>query len=204
VQEDDQRAPTLFDPLETHVTRDSTRGLRAGDRRATQVAVGDSDGIRAFHWACLGARTWRTEGQLFAVWPDPVNADECFRAAGFTSFDQGDRWDDDYERFVAAVVASLGRHGEAVIHGGVSASPAMSPLEQLLWAVHDDNAPCRLEFGSPARAFVQAADGHEILWIWLDDRVASTWSTWLRPLVGETRLVETQLEWARLLPRELE
>jgi hypothetical protein len=53
-------------------------------------------------------------GSLFALLPDPVDADACLASAGFTRFaDSDERWDADFDAFVAATVTALqARFGE--------------------------------------------------------------------------------------------
>lgn len=173
--------------------------------------------IRALHWANLGTKAHPLEGQLFALWPAPVQHDRCFAAAGFTDFsDGGEAWDEDYERLIAVVLAVLGEHGQASVHAeALEKRPGLlerlrlrraevaTPLQQLLWADFDDNSPIRVAFGAPARAFVQRSDGHEILWIWLHRDLAATWPALLGRAAGDVPVVQTDLAWDHLLPEEL-
>jgi hypothetical protein len=73
----------------------------------------ESDGvrIRALGVGSLGERYWGTsKGSLFALLPDPVDADACLEQAAFTSFADSDAtWDRDFERVVLTLLQALSR-----------------------------------------------------------------------------------------------
>jgi len=74
--------------------------------------------IVAIHQGKLGHYYMgRRRGSVFALLPDPVDADACLASAGFTSFaDSDDRWDADFDAFVAATVTALqARFGETEV-----------------------------------------------------------------------------------------
>jgi hypothetical protein len=162
--------------------------------------------IRRLHWDRLGEKPWVLDGELFALWAEPTNADQCFEAAGFRHFEGYDEVSSDaFERLVTRSVEALSEHGALTVYGGVTERRRTpSPLEQLLYALRDDNYPCRLEFGEPTRAFVQVADGHDLAWIWLESGLVATWPTLLAHLADGLPVQQTSLVWSHLLPRELE
>ena len=74
--------------------------------------------IRAIHRGSLGRRFMgRRPGRVFVLLPDPVDADACLKAAGFTGFaDADEAWDREFEQLVGAAVAAMTRRfGEASV-----------------------------------------------------------------------------------------
>src|SRR5690349_18382755 len=72
-----------------------------------------AEAIARVHWGFVERRRWRDQdGELFAIWPDPIDHDACFEAADFEGFaDTGDGWDEDYQQLVERVVGTLARFG---------------------------------------------------------------------------------------------
>lgn len=174
-------------------------------------------GIARLHWDALGRRSFEVAtGALFALWPEPVNADACFARAGFECFaDPDDSWDDDLERLVRGIGAALGRYGEAVATGvelvtaprrlwRAGGAARLSPWQRLAIAATDGPCgPCRVDLGAPAVAATFASDGHPIFWIWLNDRVADDWQRCLQAVASERAAIATRLRWVDLLPASL-
>lgn len=176
-------------------------------------------GIRRVHWGTVGSRRWNEEpGCLFALWPEPVDHDTCFRAAGFEFFgDLDETWDADFEGVLRGLVVALASNGNVAVTGDPPVwhrslldrflrrpVPELSLPEHLALVATDDQfAPCRVDFGSPTSAAVFVSDGHPIVWIWLSDAVASTWQNLLKAIVSGRNVVETTLNWALLLPSAL-
>lgn len=65
--------------------------------------------IHAIHRGALGHRYMgQRRGSVFALLPDPVEADACLAKAGFTSFaDCGDTWDDEFATLLASTIAAM-------------------------------------------------------------------------------------------------
>ncbi|MBB4638162.1 hypothetical protein [Longimicrobium terrae] len=164
------------------------------------------------HWARVDLRS--ADSVLFAVWPSPVNADECFRAAGFTDFgDADDVWDEEAESLLQRMVEALSAYGEPRL-----ASTPLSPLprwrdrlrgrapgplpliDQLLGPMRWDSLPDAIvEFGSPAVS-LRGGSGHFLLWITLPATDAERFEDALPGIAGGHPLVRTDLAWEHLLP----
>jgi hypothetical protein len=166
------------------------------------------------HWARVGSGTPSPDSVLFAVWPAPVNADECFRAAGFTDFgDADDAWDEKAESLLRRVVEELGQHGEPRLHSAPLSplprwrdrlrgrAPGPLPLmDQLLAPMRWDSLPDAIvEFGAPAVS-LRGGSGHFLLWITLPAGEAERFQDALPAIAGEDPLVRTDLAWEHLLP----
>src|SRR5262245_64231593 len=158
-------------------------------------------------------------GRILAVFPGTVNADECFRKAGFEEWNcRSDG--SEFDRILAGVVAHLGRLGEprlpsTLAAGRLAVRPPIlwlldmlvrrlhrprPPLHMLQAAANDDrDPPCVVTFGDPACAAVRTSSGHDILWAWLspqhDDPTAL-----LAAAANGAVLVRTPLAWECLGP----
>lgn len=169
------------------------------------------------HWARVESESRSADSVLFAVWPAPVNADECFRAAGFTDFgDADDAWDAEAEALLRRIVDRLSAYGEPRL-ASTPLSPSLrwgdrlrnrapQPLpltEQLLAPMHWDSLPDAIvEFGSRAVS-LRAGSGHVLLWITLPATQAAGFEDALTAIAAPHPLVRTELEWAHLLPPSL-
>lgn len=179
----------------------------------------------------LGVRYWGMQkGNLFALLPDPVDADACLERAGFTSFaDSDDAWDRDFERVVSDLLQALRRrweepevvapprstrrpwterlraffgkhHDDDILNPG-----GLSPLAALVDAAHDDS---HLDFASvrfegvtrSSQAMVWTSDGHPILWVWLSENAGATWSDTVAELAKGFPCVELSIAWDLLVP----
>jgi hypothetical protein len=135
------------------------------------------------------APAWLPPGhRMMAIWPSSVNADVCFREAGFDSFaDTDDRWDDEWKRIVARVLAVLGRSGTPQlrvdptpprtgiaaawdrVRTAISRAAVYDPplLQRVLDATLDDRFPdVVVDFGDPSVVTLRAGSGHPLLWIY--------------------------------------
>ena len=112
-------------------------------------------------------------GQLYAIWPSPVDHDLCFESAGFADFGDSDSaWDDDFAQLVQWLVDALGEAGTAMLREGeypVAGGRARHSIrDALIAAATDDNfSPCMVHFGEPPTSSVRTSDGHAILWTWM-------------------------------------
>jgi hypothetical protein len=171
--------------------------------------------ITRIHWGSVGCCRWHDQiGRLFAVWPEPVDHDACFQAAGFGRFDDtGASWDSEFRRILDGALGTLASYGAPDLGGPEAAGsaslldrllrrtrPAPSLRERVEIAATDDNLPCWLEHGAPPRALLLVSDGHPILWIWLATEVADDWPRHLAALAAPTETVETTLTWEHLVP----
>lgn len=169
------------------------------------------------HWAQVDAASRPTDGVTFALWPAPVNADECFRAAGFTDFgDADDAWDEEAESLLRRMVDSLSAYGEPRLRSAPlsphprwrdrlrSRAPQPLPLtEQLLTPMWWDSLPDAIvEFGSPAVS-LRGGSGHVLLWITLPATDAERFEDALPAIAGVHPLIRTDLAWEHLLPDAL-
>lgn len=167
------------------------------------------------HVASLGARL-PPSGQLFALWPEPVNHDACFEAAGFAAFGDPDaEWDAQFEAMIDAVLGHLSALGPPSYNDPERITPTRSLVSRLLRrpapaaptpsqalvlaAENDQVGPIRVELGQPPAARVIASDGHPILWIWLRDDVAGMWPELCRVAAAGRPIATTELDWTRLV-----
>jgi hypothetical protein len=174
--------------------------------------------IERIHWGRIGVRCFLDEpGDLFAVWPEPVDADGCFEEAGFNGFaDSDESWDAEFETILQGVLATFQAHGSPIVTGDPPVLSLLDRLDALLfrkrvpelrlsqWLAlvtsNDNFTPCRVDFGAPVRASVFVSDGHPIVWIWLHESVSSVWQDHLNTLAAGRNIIETTLRWDRLLP----
>lgn len=172
--------------------------------------------IERIHWGQLGSyKRGEQQGLLFSVWPEPIDADDCFKDAGFERFEDSDAaWDADFTDLVERAVATFGRYGmcdhreppilASVRNRWLHRTTTLGPTEHLDQVANDDRLPpCHLAFGAPPRASIFASDGHPLLWIWLHREVAGDWHAHLAALAGSRQLIESSLQWESLLPKAL-
>ena len=154
---------------------------------------------------------------MIAIWPEPVDHDECFTRAGFRGFaDSDETWNSQFQVLLDRVVQWLSSYGSPVVSGGEVAppgpvhrllgkkAPVLRPSERLALVAHDDQfGPCSVRFGAPARAVACTTDGHPIVWVWLRDTDGERESAQLDALSKDKPLVETRLDWDPLGPPTL-
>ena len=138
--------------------------------------------IHTIHWGVVptGKDTpWAgPDTQVTAIWPGPMDHDECLSSAGFSDFkDSDDAWDSEFERLGHRLVTWLKRFGEPVIPRpeGVrqaevhvlSGKPGDSELiRRILAPAYDDRErDAIVTFGSPPAAVIRTGGSHEIFWL---------------------------------------
>lgn len=160
---------------------------------------------------------------VHAVWPSPVDADACFRNAGFTEFaDTDDEWDSDWRTVVEAVITYLARFGHPAIRepivpvtesrlwdrllGRASRHKEISlPLvDQVVLATMDDQFPhAVVDFGEGHDVTLVAGDGHPVLWIFSNPESDLSISG-LGSQLGQNRSYDQRtLDWPCLGPPEV-
>jgi len=164
--------------------------------------------IARLHWGCVASEAIGTPGTWFALWPEPVDHDLCFAAAGFDAFaDSDEAWGTDFERLAERLLVTLteiaGPPAETVPAMRVRRWPVAgkqpTPLAYLTLAAMDDQWPaCRLELGSPVRGVIATGNGHPIFWIWLAAELAARWHEYLHRVAARLPVSETALRWSHL------
>ncbi|MDD4930160.1 MAG: hypothetical protein PHP85_12910 [Gallionella sp.] len=152
--------------------------------------------------------------QVYALWPAPVNDDECFKAAGFFDFQSMDEnyseayWDEQAEilqQRLVEVFVGLGKPallskplcaGRRLLNFWTSCKPL--PLsDQLNWPALDDNLPqAVVRFGELAE--VRTGNGHRLYWIALSPDCPLNFTGILLVLAKGWPRRCVQLDWTRL------
>ena len=134
--------------------------------------------VEKINWGQVGpARpAWAdASGQLWAIWPSPVDHDACFAAAGFNEMADTDAaWDDDFSELLERLLTALKTFGEPRLVEGeypCQGRRVSTSLREALFAAatNDHFPPCIVSFGEPAQASVRTSDGHPILWLWTSE-----------------------------------
>ena len=154
--------------------------------------------ISRLHWCEMPSDDrW----EQFALWPEPVDHDECFATAGFTAFADSDAtWDAEFETLLSSLIESLGSHGSPhLVRGETPEGATPSVVTSLLCAATDDQfQPCIVSFGSPAQAQLKASDGHPVLWLRLMPGLA--FQPLLQAVAAGRPTKRTVLDWSALSP----
>jgi hypothetical protein len=141
-------------------------------------------------------------GRLYAIWPSPVDHDQCFEAAGFSDFgDSDDTWDRDFADLVARLLDALAGMGKTVLREGEypvdRGRTRVSCRDALIAAARDDNfPPCVVGFGDPPNASVRTGEGHAILWTWVAHDADV--DRFLGELAGDREIVKKTMKWEKL------
>ncbi len=152
--------------------------------------------------------------QTYALWPAPVNDDQCFAEAGFSHFQSDDEdwseshWDRQAEILQQRVLTVLAEIGNAV----VLSEPLVEdrslfrfwkpgePLpvaEQLRWPILNDSLPeVVIRFGSAVE--LCAGSGHELYWISRLPDCPVSFETLLAKLAAGWPVKQVQLDWSKL------
>jgi hypothetical protein len=163
--------------------------------------------IRRINWdavASAKAPESASGGGLWALWPSPIDHDECFAAAGFTEFEDSDNeWDREFEQFVIRVYFELAKLGEPRLAGGEfptwRSRFKKSYCEALLAATRDDAfPPCRVVFGEPIAGSLRTDSGHQVVWLWLADDTLGIDSV-LSAAADGREIRQQQLDWSKLV-----
>ena len=162
--------------------------------------------IHTIHWAqikgCSENKCGRNGQLLFAVWPAPISADQCFKKAGFTDFDEADDdlWEDEFDDILKSVLSFLMPFGEHKFRAPIEISEYPNPTfeKQVYAPILNDNFPrAVVDFGDPPAATLITGDGHPIFWIVVDH--SASFKAFLKSVADGRKLEETQLEWEILL-----
>jgi hypothetical protein len=149
--------------------------------------------------------------QLLALWPAPVNADECFKAAGFTDFEDSDEsWDNEATALLSRVIEALKVYGPPQLKSQAlstkvpwfkrrfSAPSELPLLEQLELPMHWDSLPsCVVNFGS-AGASVRTGNGHVLMWVTLPEATLEGCKAFASGVAASHPLFRTPLKWSYL------
>lgn len=133
------------------------------------------------HWS----KVQETEDncELFALWPSPVSADECFQAAGFSDFGDGDdSWEENAANLLTRLLEQLATFGELEllnkpveepqswlrrIFRGKVKRPVYPLRQQIELSLQWDNLPdCLVKFGDKG-VTMRTGSGHHLFWITL-------------------------------------
>ena len=167
------------------------------------------------HWSRVPPSESRipvARGQyLLAMWPAPVNYDECFKAAGFSNFaDNDDEWDARAEDFLTRVLTELLVYGSGVLQSApltkglpwyrrpFQVAPTHTLINQILLPMHWDSLPaCHVSFGGNMAA-LRTGDGHFLLWLTLPAQGQFQLKSFLSKVAGPWPVLETHLNWRAL------
>jgi hypothetical protein len=155
--------------------------------------------IDRLHWGAASPH-------LVALWPAPVNRDECFASAGFTNFGETD--DAELDALTGRLLLALEKLGPAWSPRPIERrrsllrEPApMRLLQQILLSIHQDGLPpLTIHFGDPPLAAVHTADGHAIFWLTLP---VGYLPGLLTEVASGLPVSEMNLQWSSLLPYTL-
>jgi hypothetical protein len=152
--------------------------------------------------------------QVYALWPAPVNEDECFAAAGFTHFKYDDEnwseahWDGSAEILQQRLLRLFLDFGEPVVLSVplLAKRSALKfwqsgeklPLaEQLRWPILNDSLPpVVIRFGNVAE--LRAGYGIELYWIALSPDCAMSFEHLLTQVASGWPVACVQLDWSQL------
>ena len=167
-------------------------------------------GKKIFYWdqIAIHDRPLEFQGECFALWPEYVDSDVCFKKAGFDSFqDTDDEWDNVFDSVLSALFTDFSQHGSPrllagelpVIKIGWFKKKEGSLLEALGCTARDDQfLPCCVGFGNPAEASLLTSDGHPIVWVFPGTKEKNT--EWLKVLGVSYDLKQKSLDWSKLSP----
>ena len=162
------------------------------------------------HWSPVSRA--ENGAELFALWPAPMNDDVCFRAAGFTDFDDADySWDANADAVLDRLLGILSHYGQPALISK-PAERAQSWLqslfrkaevfgmrEQIVVPMNWDGLPdCVVAFGSSGIT-LRTGKGHHIFWITVPAECAMKFSDVAQQVAGSHPLLRTDLRWDRLL-----
>ena len=166
--------------------------------------------IARIHWARVPPEHAPFEpGQpCWAIWPEPVDHDVCFEAAGFHGFADTDaQWDAEWTSMIDTLFTCLSQAGEPVLLSGTPPTIKQgwwkrrrgTIRETLEWATDTDSVPlCCVGFGEPPGAKIVAANGHPLFWIYLNQGIP--FEQVMADISGPREIVNTELRWHHLAP----
>lgn len=150
--------------------------------------------------------------RLLAIWPAPVNHDVCFKAAGFTLFDDNDEdWDRVAEKVLERLLEQLSRFGAMKLESiplrddppwylrPFRTGRELPLLQQALLPMKCDSLPSFYARFGEGGAALQTGNGHFLLWVTLPDAGPDS-SELVRTVSDPCPVFETRLRWNALLP----
>ncbi|HEX7899354.1 MAG TPA: hypothetical protein VF950_16430 [Planctomycetota bacterium] len=182
--------------------------------KSIKVRENPGVGIRLLNWAPVSGqfvKQWaHAAGNLYAIWPSPVDHDQCFQNAGFFDYaDSDDSWDGDFAGLTIRLVANLELLGSPSLKRSSrwywrsliwKRTPREILLHELILAAHDDRTECLVEFGSRPQAIVHVDGGHPIWWLYAGAK-NEDWVVELARLMANGLPVQrTDLQWDRFRP----
>lgn len=183
--------------------------------------------IKAIYWDTLttydSGDDQRSKHCLYAIWPSPIDADDCFIKAGFTEFtDTDDKWDADWRAIISEVISYLSLNGKAVIRQPIvpveknrlidrilNNKPKfndviLSLVEQIELTTLEDNFPLAIvDFGNQYSLSLVTGNGHPILWILVDPKTKLHPKEIVNQIGKERKTSQRQLDWSKLVPHNL-
>ena len=165
------------------------------------------------HWSRIPNKT-KNDSELFALWPSPVNADACFREAGFSIFGDGDEhWDDYASELLTRLLDELKKFGAPRLtsepiekHQSLlqrllnRTEPPLSLREQIeARTVNDEFPDCVVAFGDSG-VTLRTGNGHHVFWIAVPNTDTAKFAESLPSVAGEHQFFRTDLKWDCLLP----
>lgn len=151
---------------------------------------------------------------IFALWPAPVNEDECFAEAGFSHFQYEDEswsephWDAQAEilqQRLLEVFSALGspallseplREKRSMLRLW-QPGEALPLMAQLRWPILHDSLPqVAIRFGDAAE--LRAGSGHELYWIALSPGSPLSFDALLAQIANGWPVKRVQLDWSKL------
>lgn len=167
------------------------------------------------NWGAVsGCGTFLKGMRVYALWPAPVNEDQCFAEAGFNHFKFEDDcwseayWDKQAEILQVRLISTLSKAGAPTIlskplrmkrsmfHLWQLGEP-IPLIEQLRGPILNDSLPeVRIRFGEAVD--LRAGLGHEIYWIGLHSECQDNFDTLLSEITMGWKVVRVQLDWSRL------
>lgn len=146
---------------------------------------------------------WDIVGSNLAIWPSPMDHDECFRKAGFKEFaDSDDEWDRDFETLLERIVSLAQAYGPSKVKQfkGSRRTLIQSAHEVLQAArLDDDLGASVVEFGDPPNLTLITADQHPIIWVTPCSNLESP-KALVETLARGLTTMRHPLKWRYLLP----
>jgi hypothetical protein len=186
--------------------------------------------IREICWGVVPsglARRWvEPGGSLTALWPSPVNADQCFINAGFSQFgDQEDEWDVDqwdseWRVVVGLLIGELRKCGEDHLRNRADVwayrgkrwwewlipwckpveAVDLPPVDRVVLSTEEDWLPdAVVDFGEPPAVTLYSGTGHEILWVAATARAGVSGAALARTVAEGRPVRQYDLRWECLL-----
>ena len=151
--------------------------------------------INCIYWDALSVQSAASSESprvLHAIFPSPVDSDQCFMDAGFNEFaDTNDIWDGEWNQIIHLAITHLEKFGELSVRQSIAPviknaltdrilkrvpkfeEQALSVGDQIALATMDDQfGQCTVDFGENREVTLIANSGHPILWIFKKTRIA--------------------------------